>query len=67
MPKVKTVISGWHSVDRETALRIASIYYYHITCIKDRVGYINANKLKDVSFTEEELNYGVKARHSRNT
>lgn len=51
--RVKAPISGWHEVDKESALRFAVSRYEHMMC-KDKVERINT-MVDGITFTEEEL------------
>lgn len=55
MIQARAPVTGWHEVDRDTALRVARFYHRKITCIKDKIRYINTHKLKGISFTEDVL------------
>ena len=51
--RVKAPISGWHEVDKESAIRFAVSRYEHMMC-RNKVERINA-MVDGIAFTEEEL------------
>lgn len=57
MIQVKTHFYNWKEVDYNTALEYARYLYESITTKsgKEKVDYINNNKLRGISFTEEQL------------
>lgn len=58
--QIKTYFNGWHEVSKETALKFARGLYEGIMTMnnKEKVTYINCNKLRGIAFTEEQLKGG---------
>ena len=54
MIEIKSLFGGWKKVDKETALKYSRHIYSNATAIKDKVSYINSERLKGIKFTEEE-------------